>query len=127
MIARYALGVVLLAAAGSALVAASGGALGPAGVRGALLGALVASLGAIGGMALLARSFERGARQFMGALLLGILGRMLLFGAVLIYLGLRRPADCSLAAAGLSMVAYFFVFQALEVRFVMRGSRGTAP
>jgi hypothetical protein len=126
VIARYALGVAALAAIGSALVAAWGEGLGEAAVRGALLGAAVASLGAIGGMALLAGSLERGPRRFLGAVMLGILGRMLLFGAVLIYIGLRRPADCSLAAVALSIVGFFFAFQALEVRFVLKGTKGKA-
>ena len=124
MILRYALAVVLFAAAGSALIAASAGRLGEAGVRGALLGAALASLGAIGGMAVLARSFERGPRQFFGAVVLGILGRMVLFGAVLVYVGLRRPPDYSLTAVALSIVGFFFVFQALEVRFVLKRSKG---
>ena len=122
--ARYALGVVALAVAGSALVAARGERLGEASVRGALLGIAVAAAGSLGGMALLARGLERGPRQFMGALLIGILGRMLLFGAVLIGVGLGWPADCSLAAVALSVVAFFFVFQGLEVWLVLRRSKG---
>jgi len=123
VILRYALAVVLVAVAGSAPIAASIGRLGEAGVRGALLGASVACLGAIGGMALLVRSIERGPQRFFGAVVLGILGRMALFGAVLFYVGLRRPAEYSLAAVALSIVGFFFVFQALEVRFVLKGSR----
>jgi hypothetical protein len=122
--ARYALGVVALAGTGSAVVAAWGERLGEAAVRGALLGVAVAAVGALGGMALLARGLERGPRQFMGALLIGILGRMLLFGAVLIGVGLGWPAGCSLAAMGLSVVASFFVFQGLEVWLVLRRSKG---
>jgi len=73
VILRYTLAVVLFAVTGSAVIAASAGSLGEAGVRGALLGAALASLGAIFGMAVLARSFERGARtQFYGAVMLGI-------------------------------------------------------
>jgi hypothetical protein len=124
VILRYGLAVVLVAVTGSGAIAASVGRLGGAGARGALLGAAFACLGAIGGMALLVRSFERGPRQFFGAVVLGILGRMTLFGAVLIYVGLRRPADYSLTAVGLSIVGFFFVFQALEVRFVLKGSKG---
>jgi hypothetical protein len=121
VILRYGLAVVLIAAAGSALIAAAAGRLGDAGVRGALLGAAVASLGAIGGMALLAWSFERGSRQFVGAAVLGILGRLTLFGAVLVYVGLCRPGAVRVAPVALSLLAFFFVFQALEVRFVLRG------
>ena len=122
---RYAFGVFLLAIVGTAVVGACGERLGEAVVRGALLGCAVALVGAIAGMALLARSLEQGHRQFLGAVMLGILGRMLLFGAVLIYIGLSRPAGLSLAAVALSIVGFFFVFQALEVRFVLRRSRQT--
>jgi len=121
---RYALGVALLALTGAALIAACASRLGEAGVRGALLGTVVAALGAIGGMALLARSFERGARELLGAVVIGILGRMAVFCAVLFYVGLRRPADYSLTAIALSIVGFTFVFQALEMRFVLKGSRG---
>jgi len=124
VILRYTLAVVLFAVTGSAVIAASAGSLGQAGVRGALLGAALASLGAIFGMAVLARSFERGPRQFYGAVMLGILGRLTLFCAALVYVGLRRPADYSLPAIALSLVGFFFVFQALEVGFVLKGSKG---
>jgi hypothetical protein len=124
VILRYALAVVLLAVAGSACIAASGDRLGEASVRGALLGAALAALGAIGGMALLAWSFERGPRQFLGAVMLGILGRLTLFGAVLVYVGLRQPADYRVTAVALSLLGFFFVFQALEVRFVLKGLKG---
>ena len=124
MILRYTLGVILLALCGSALIAASAGRLGEAGVRGALLGAWVASLGAIGGMTLLVRSFERGPRRFFGAVAFGILGRLALFGTVLVTMGLRRPAGCSLTAIALSIVCFFFLFQVLEIRFLLKRSEG---
>jgi hypothetical protein len=121
---RYALAVALIVAAGSACIAASGGRLEGPSVRGAILGAVLAALGAVFGMALLAWSFERGARQFVGAVALGILGRMTLFGGVLIYLGLRQPANCRMTAVAASLLGFFFVFQALEVRFVVKGMKG---
>ena len=120
---RYALAVALIAAAGSAIIAAAGGRLDGPSVRGAILGAGLAALGALGGMTLLAWSLERGARQFVGAVTLGILGRMTLFGGVLVFLGLRQPANFRMTAVAVSLLGFFFVFQALEVRFVMRGSK----
>jgi len=118
---RYILAVALIAAAGSAGIAASGGRLEGPSVRGAILGTIVAALGAVFGMALLARSNGRGTREFVGAVVFGMLGRLILFGGVLISLGLLRPAGFRMTAAAASLLGFFFVFQALEVRFVMKG------
>jgi len=121
---RYALAVALIAAAGSAAIAASGGRLEGPSVRGGILGAGLAAVGAVFGMALLAWSSGRGAQRFVGAVAAGMLGRLLLFGGALVYLGLRRPAEVRMTAVAASMLGFFFVFQALEVRFVMKGMKG---
>jgi len=121
---RYALIVVLIAAAGSACIGLSGGRLERSTVRGAILGAILAALGAVFGMALLAWSFERGTRQVVGAMMLGMLGRLALFGGSLVGVGLLRPASCGMTAVAASLLDFFFVFQALELMFVMRGLKG---
>ncbi len=118
---RYALAVVLIAVAGSALIVASGGRLEARAVRGALLGAALAALGAIGGMALVAWSFERRTRQFFGALVLGILARLTLFGGALVYVALLREAEIDVVGVALSLLGFSVVFQVLEVRYVLRG------
>ena len=121
---RYALAVASIAAAGSAGIAASGGGLeGPA-VRGAILGAVLAALGALFGMTLLVGSSGRGTQRFVGAVAVGMLGRLLLFGGVLVYLGLSRPAGFRMTAVAASLLGFFFVFQALEVLFVMKRLKG---
>ena len=120
----YALAVALIAAAGSACIAASNGRLDGPSVRGAILGAVLAAFGAVAGMALLAWSFGRGAREFVGAVAFGMLGRLILFGGVLIYVGLRQPENYPMTSVALSLLGFFFVFQALEVRFVLKGMRG---
>ena len=123
MILRYAALILLIAAAGSGTFAWWRGGIADAVERGVLLGAVLASFGAIGGMALLAWSFGRGQTQFFGALLLGILGRLLVFGGVLIYVGLRAGAF-DLVASAVSLLGFYVVFQVLEMRFVLRELAG---
>ncbi|MBI1950336.1 MAG: hypothetical protein HYS34_03120 [Acidobacteria bacterium] len=123
MILRYAALVLLIAAAGSAAAALwRGGLEGPV-ARGVILGAALASFGAIGGMGLLAWSFGRGQTQFFGALVLGILGRLLVFGGVLVYVALRAPAFDRIASA-VSLLGFYLVFQVLELWFVLKGLAG---
>jgi len=123
VILRYAALVVLIAAAGSAAAALwRGGLEGPV-ARGVYLGAALASFGAIAGMGLLAWSFGRGQTQFFGALVLGILGRLLVFGGVLIYVALRAPAF-DLIASAVSLLGFYLVFQVLEMVFVLKGLAG---
>jgi hypothetical protein len=121
VILRYAALMLLIAAAVSgAFVARRGGIAGPV-ERGVLLGAALASLGAISGMALLDWSSGRGQTQFFGALMLGILGRLAVFGGVLIVVGLRRGAF-DLVASAVSLLGFYVVFQVLEMRFALRRS-----
>ena len=123
MIARYAALMLAIAAIGSGGFAWwRGGVAGPV-ERGVLLGAALAALGAISGMALLGWASGRGQTQFFGALMLGILGRLVVFGGVLIYLGLR-PGAFDLVASAMSLLGFYVVFQVLEMRFALRGSAG---
>lgn len=121
MILRYAALMLLIAAAGSGgFVWWRGGVAGSV-ERGVLLGAALASFGAISGMALLGWSFGRGQAEFFGALMLGILGRLAVFGGVLIYLGLR-PGAFDLVATAVSLLGFYIVLQVLEMRFALRRS-----
>ena len=123
MILRYAARMLAIAAIGSGGFAWwREGVAGPV-ERGVILGAALASLGAISGMALLAWSAGRGQTQFFGALMLGILGRLAVFGGVLIYLGLR-PGAFDLVASAVSLLGFYVVFQALEMRFALKSSAG---
>ncbi len=126
MILRFAALVLLVGGAASALIAVWGDRLGEAALRGALLGAALAAAGAIGGMALFAWSLPRGPRQFTGALLLGVLARLVLFAAVLIVVGLRARAY-DLVALAASLLGFYAVFQILEVRFVLKGLKEKSP
>lgn len=121
MMARYAALMLAIAAVGSGGFAWwRGGVAGPV-ERGVLLGAALAALGAISGMALLAWASGRGQTQFFGALMLGILGRLVVFGGVLIWLGLR-PGAFDLVASAVSLLGFYVVFQVLEMRFALRQS-----
>ena len=122
MIVRFAGLVLLVGGAASALIVAWGDRLGDAALRGALLGAGLATAGAIGGMSLFAWSLSRRTGQFVGALLVGFLGRLVLFGTALILVGLRRGAF-DLTASALSLLGFYAVFQILEMRFVLKGLR----
>src|SRR5262249_12838210 len=88
MIVRFAALVLLGGAAASALILAWGDRLGDDALRGALLGAGLAAAGAIGGVALFGWSLSRRTGPFVGALLVGFLGRLALFAAALIAVGL---------------------------------------
>ena len=123
MILRYAVLMLLIAAVGSGGFAWWRGGVASPVERGVILGAALAALGAISGMALLAWSSGRGQTQFFGALMLGILGRLLVFGSVLIYLGLR-PGAFDLTASAVSLLGFYVVFQILEMRFALRASAG---
>ena len=123
MILRFATLVLLVGGAASALLVVWRDRLGEAALRGALLGDALASAGAIAGMALFAWSLPRPAGPFAGAVLLGFLGRLVVFGAALIVVGLRAKG-IDLAATAVSLLGFYAVFQVLEVRFVLKGLRG---
>jgi hypothetical protein len=87
--------------------------LGLAVAQGVSLGAMLAVAGAVGGMALTAWAFNRNQRQFFAALVFGILGRLVSYGAVLVYVALRTSIDTIATASSL-------------LRFVVKGlKKGT--
>jgi hypothetical protein len=65
--------------------------------------------------------FDKGQKQFFGALLLGILGRLVIYGATLIYVALRTSVD--LIATVVAMLGYYVVFMVLEIRYALRRLR----
>jgi hypothetical protein len=119
MTLRYA-ALVLILASGATAILVSAARLTESAVRGTILGAGLAAAGAIGGMALAAWSFDRRPQAFMAALVGGILGRLLLFGAALVYVELRATRY-DLASSVASLLGFYVAFQVIEVRFVMKG------
>jgi hypothetical protein len=118
--------VVLIGGTGAAIILAASARLGQAGVRGALLGAAISVLAAIGVMGLIARSLRQGWRAFFGAMVGGILARLLIVGIALVYVGMRAAASYDLIATATALLAFTAVFQCLEVGFVLRDLKGRA-
>jgi hypothetical protein len=118
MTARY-IGVVLLLT-GAGVIAAGWlrGSLPPAAIQGALLGLALSAAGAISWIVAAAATIDRGPRAFMAALALGILGRLVVYGATLVYVLMRTTLD-PIWTAG-SLMGSYAVFLVLEVRFALR-------
>ena len=129
MTARYVAYVLLMAGAGAIAAWWMRGSLPPGALPGALLGLALSAAGAISWIVAAAATIDRGARAFMAALALGILGRLVVYGAALVYVILRTTLD-PIWTAG-SLMGSYAVFLVLEVRFALRlrglqagGSRG---
>ena len=123
MTGRYAALVALFGAAGVAAAWLMRERLGSAAARGAMLGAGLATAGALAGMLLLAWALDRGTRAFLAALALGILGRLVVYGATLVYVALRTQMDL-MATVG-ALLAFYIAHQVLEIRFALaRAPRG---
>jgi len=121
MAVRYGLRVLALAA-----VALAGGwwyrdRMAAATLRGGMLGVTVAAAGAVGGMLLIAWAFEQDQKRFFGALAAGVLGRLALYGAVVVIVALRWPGTIDAVATAVALLTAYVVFQSLELRFVLRG------
>ena len=105
-------------------MAAARGRLEPGELTALLLGLFLAAAGALSWMGAAAWSIGRGHRAFMSALVLGILGRLVVYGAALIYVALRTTLDPVLLAG--SLLGFYAVFMVLEVRFAVKALRRPA-
>ena len=85
------------------------------------IGCLLAALGAVSWIAAAARGRSRpgGFMLFLG---LGILGRLVVYGATLIYVALLTRID-PLWTAG-SLLGFHVLFMMIEVRFALHGTAG---
>jgi hypothetical protein len=112
---------VVLAVTIAAMVAAWGMAarLGTFRAAGLGLGAALAGLGAATWIAAAAWAANRGHKAFMGALGLGILGRLVIYAATLLYVTLRTRVDPVWTAGAL--MGFYVLFMVEEVRFALRG------
>jgi len=118
---RYLVVVLLLGAAGGLVLRIVRGRLEPEVMQGALLGGTLAVAGAIAGLLLSAWGFDKGQKQFFGALLFGILGRLVVYGATLIYVALGTSID--LIATAVAMLGFHVVFMIVEINFALRRLR----
>jgi hypothetical protein len=118
---RYLAVVLLLGAAGGLVLAIVRTRLEPEVMQGALVGGTLAVAGAIAGLLLSAWGFDKGQTQFFGALLFGILGRLVVYGATLIYVALGTSIDP--LATAVAMLGFHVVFMILEIHFALRRLR----
>ena len=113
-------GVVLaVTLAGIALAWAMAERLGAGPAAGLGLGAALAGLGAATWIATAAWAAERGQKAFAAALGLGILARLVIYGATLLYVTLRTRVDPVWTAGAL--MGFYVLFMVEEIRFALRG------
>ncbi len=121
MTARYVTVVLLVGAAGAVGLRVFRARFDLEEINGALIGGALAVAGAIAGLILSAWGFDRGQKQFFAALLLGILGRLVIYGATLIYVALGTSAN--LIATVVAMLGFHVVFMVVEINFALRRLR----
>jgi hypothetical protein len=121
MTGRYLAAILLLAAAAWGCLRAARGSLTPARSEGLLLGLGLATAGAVSWILAASWTIGRGQQAFMGAQVLGILGRLVVYGAALIYVALRTTIDPVYLAG--SLLGFHVVYMVLEIRFAMKGLR----
>ena len=94
---------------------------GPRATAGAGLGAALATLSAVGGVYLTAWAMPRSQNAFFGALVGGILARMVLFcGAVAVVVTATELPPAAFIAG---LFVYYVIFQALEIGALHRWRR----
>jgi len=125
MTGRYVAGILLLASMGAASLRLARGSLAPARLEGLLLGIALATAGAVSWIMIASWTIGRGQQAFMAAQVLGILGRLVVYGAALIYVALRTTID-PVSLAG-SLLGFHVVFLVLEVRFAVKGLQRAGP
>ncbi len=121
MTARYVAVVLVLGAAGALGLWLFRARFEPEVLQGAVVGGSLAVVGAVAGLLASAWGFDKGQKQFFGALLLGILGRLVLYGATLIYVALGTSVN--LIATAVAMLGLHVIFMILEIHFALRRPR----
>ncbi len=82
------------------------------------MGAVLAAVGALASVLLTRWGFDKDPKRFLLALSAGILGRLVLFGAALVYVALRTTMDVT--ATGVSLLGFYVLLQVLELRYAVR-------
>jgi hypothetical protein len=121
MTVRYAGYVLLLAATAAVLVRVLGPGLPATSRAGIDCGLALGTAGALSWILLASWSFARGQKAFMSATMLGILGRLVIYSATLIYVALRTSIDLLWMAGAL--LGFHMASIVLEVRFALVGLR----
>ena len=86
------------------------------------LGAALAASSALGGLALMGWAVPRSTHHFLGAVVGGFLGRLILFSAAVALLA--GGTDLPAAPFVVGLFYYYALFQALEIRALHRGRVG---
>lgn len=121
MTARYVAVVLALGAAGAAALGLLRARFEPEVLQGAAVGGTLAVAGAIAGLFLSAWGFDKRQTRFFAALVFGILGRLVVYGATLIYVALGTSIN--LIATVVAMLGFHVVFMILEIHFALRRLR----
>jgi hypothetical protein len=117
VIARHVAWIALPAAAGALAAWLGRDRLPPGGLDGAFLGIALAAAGAVSWILCVGWSITQGPRTFMAATVLGILGRLVVYGATLLYVGFMTTIDLRWTAGAL--LGFYLVFMVVEVRFAL--------
>lgn len=115
---RFAGAALLLGAVGAGALWLLRGRLEGQEFRGAILGIALVTAGAIAGMTLVSWAFDKGHKQFFATVMLGILGRLVIYGGTLAYVALRTRIDP--VAFAVSLLSGYVVLMILELWFVVR-------
>jgi hypothetical protein len=114
---RYIGWVLGLSAAGGVAAWACRASIPAAGLPGVFLGIGLAAAGAISWILGAAWSIGRGSQAFLAVTALGILGRLVVYGATLLFVALRTGIDLRWLAGAL--LGFYLGFMVLEVRFAV--------
>lgn len=117
MTGRYVGGVLALALVAGLAGYACRGSLGSGALGGIWLGLALSAAGAVSWIVATAATLTRGHQAFLTAMALGILGRLMVYGATLVYVAKRTALDPVWTAG--SLLGSYAVFIVLEIRFAL--------
>jgi len=121
---RFILAIVVMTAAAVAIALWVRILLPPGAVPGILIGLALAAAGAVSWIAGVGWSAGRGMHALMAVVVLGILGRLVIYSATLVYVALGT--GISLAWTGGALAGSSIVFIVLEVLYALR-ALGAGP
>lgn len=122
--ARFIVAIITMTAGAVAFVLWARVLLPPGAAPGILIGLALAAAGAVSWVAGVAWSARRGMHALMGVVVLGILGRLVIYSATLVYVALGT--GISLAWTGGALAGSSIVFIVLEVLYALR-ALGAGP
>ena len=120
MTARYLAAILLLTGAAAAALWLGRGALPVGGLPGALLGLGLGAAGGISWIAGAAWALPRGGQAFLAVVVLGILGRLVVYSATLVYVALGTGLNLHWTAGAL--LGSYLTFIVLEVLYAIKAA-----